>query len=97
MRDAEGLAGIFSCMADPTRLSVMLALLEGELCVCDLSARAEASVSAISHGLRLLRARGLVVRRRQGRHMYYRLADNHVETLLRTALEHLAHLGPAAR
>jgi len=97
MRDAEGLAGIFSCMADPTRLSVMLALLEGELCVCDLSARAESSVSAVSHGLRLLRARGLVARRRQGRHMYYRLADSHVETLLRMALEHLEHLGPAAR
>jgi DNA-binding transcriptional ArsR family regulator len=92
MTDAEGLAAIFSCMADPTRLSVLLTLLEGERCVCDLSEQTEASVSAVSHGLRLLRARRLVSRRRDGRHMYYRLADHHVEALLRTAIEHLEHI-----
>ncbi len=92
MTDAEGLAAIFSCMADPTRLSVLLVLLQGERCVCDLSEETGASVSSISHGLRLLRARNLVARRRDGRHMYYSLADHHVEALLRTAIEHLEHI-----
>lgn len=92
MTDAEGLAAIFSCMADPTRLRALLTLLDGERCVCDLSDETGASVSSVSHGLRLLRARGLVSRRREGRHMYYRLADHHVEELLRTAIEHLEHI-----
>src|ERR1700743_558170 len=70
-----GLAGVFGLLADPGRLRVLVALLEGEMCVCDLAAAAGASESAASHHLRLLRAHRVVQVRRSGRMAYYRLAD----------------------
>ncbi len=61
----------------------------GEMCVCDLAGLLEASESAVSHQLRLLRQLALVQNRRQGQVLYYRLADDHIQTLVRTALEHI--------
>lgn len=82
------LAGLYFLAADPTRLKLLLCLLEGEKCVCDLSASAGTSVSAASHQLRLLRSGGLVSPRREGRHIFYRLSDGHVRAFLELSLEH---------
>ena len=78
-------------MGDPTRLRLVAALAGRELCVCDLAATVGLSESAVSHQLRLLRARGLVRSRRDGRLVYYALDDDHVAALYAIALEHVAH------
>jgi DNA-binding transcriptional ArsR family regulator len=93
--DIAGLADVFGLLADPGRLRVLVALLEGEMCVCDLAAVARTSESAVSHHLRLLRAHRVVQVRRAGRMAYYRLADAHVRLLLDVALTHIGH-APAA-
>lgn len=88
-RTVERLSRLFSAFADPTRLKVLQALTStDELCVCDLAVIADLSVSAISHQLRLLRDRDLVKARRDGRMVYYSLADAHVLTLLETGIDH---------
>lgn len=89
--DVTDLADVFGLLADPGRLRVLVALLDGETCVCDLAAVARASESAVSHQLRLLRAHQVVRTRRAGRMAYYRLADEHVRQLLAVALAHVGH------
>ena len=85
----ERASRLFSALSDPTRLKILHALtVTEELCVCDLAALAELSVSAVSHQLRLLRDRDLVNARRDGRMVFYSLADDHVRTLLGTGIEH---------
>jgi ArsR family transcriptional regulator, lead/cadmium/zinc/bismuth-responsive transcriptional repressor len=90
------LADVFGLLADPGRLRVLVALLEGEMCVRDLATVAHASESAVSHHLRLLRAHRVVAVRRSGRMAYYRLADAHVRMLLDVALTHIGHAPVAA-
>ena len=93
--DAEmvaDVADVFSMLADPGRVRLLLSLLEGgELCVCDLAATTGMGESAASHALRLLRAHRIVRVRRSGRMAYYSLCDGHVRLLLDVALEHLSH------
>lgn len=80
---------LFSTLADPTRIRILQALsLADELCVCDVAALLEISVSGLSHQLRLLRDRGVVTRRKVGRIVYYSLADGHVRHVLGDALRH---------
>lgn len=83
-----GTAEIFKVLGDPTRLRMLFALLEEELCVCDLAEFVEASPSAVSHQLRLLRDARLVRSRREGKMIYYRLDDDHVRRLLKEGLVH---------
>ncbi|MBT2211480.1 MULTISPECIES: ArsR/SmtB family transcription factor [Actinomadura] len=86
------LAQVFGLLADPGRLRVITALLEGgEMCVCDIAASCGHSESAVSHALRLLRANRVVRVRRAGRMAYYRLDDSHVRMLLDLALAHVHH------
>jgi ArsR family transcriptional regulator, lead/cadmium/zinc/bismuth-responsive transcriptional repressor len=85
------LADVFSLLADPGRLRLLVALLGAELCVCDLAAAAGMGESATSHALRILRAHRVVRVRRSGRMAYYSLADAHVRMLLDLALTHIAH------
>jgi ArsR family transcriptional regulator len=87
----QRLAALFSALADPTRVRLVAALEGEELCVGDLAATVGLTTSAASHQLRLLRALGLVRGRRHGRHVYYALDDDHVRTLYREALDHVAH------
>lgn len=82
------LAEIFKLLGDPTRMKIVQALSVTELCVCDLAALLEMTSSAISHQLRLLRARGIVRFRKEGKIVYYRLDDSHVQTLVEVALHH---------
>lgn len=85
-------SAVFKLLGDPTRASLLYALLEtGELCVCDLSAATGVSEATVSQALRLLRTTGVVVGRRQGRLVYYRLADAHVRMLLDLTREHVQH------
>lgn len=88
-RTVDRLSRLFSALADPTRLKILHALkLTPELCVCDLAVVADLSVSAVSHQLRLLRDRDLVRARRDGRIVYYSLADDHVSELMAAGIEH---------
>lgn len=82
-------ADIFSMLGDISRLRILLALSTTELCVCDLAALLETSSSAISHQLRLLRAKGIVRFRKVGKIVYYSLADHHVQHLLADMFRHL--------
>lgn len=85
----EAMAALFKAMGDPNRLRILWALHGGEMCVCDLAALLEASESAVSHQLRLLRQMHLVGNRRQGQVLYYRLNDDHIHTLIQMSLEHV--------
>ena len=89
--EVAGLADVFGLLSDPGRLRLLVALLEGEMCVCDIAASCGQSESAVSHALRLLRAHRVVEVRRAGRMAYYKLADSHVRMLLDVALTHVGH------
>jgi DNA-binding transcriptional ArsR family regulator len=79
---------LFKMLADPSRLRILNALSSGELCVMHLSSVLQMSQSAVSHQLASLRASRLVVGRRDGKTMQYRLADDHIGILLATGYEH---------
>ncbi len=87
------LAELFHQMADPTRLGLLISLMDGEKCVCDLSEGSSVSVSAVSHQLRSLRTARLVRSRREGRHIFYSLDDDHVGSLVSVGLEHVRETG----
>jgi DNA-binding transcriptional ArsR family regulator len=87
--DAQDLATLFSVLADPTRVRLVAALAERELCVCDLANVLGMRQSAVSHQLRLLRALRVVRARKEGRVVYYSLDDAHVAVLLAQGLAHV--------
>lgn len=87
--EAQDLAAIFSVLADPTRVRIVAALAERELCVCDLANVLGMRQSTISHQLRLLRALRVVRFRKEGRVAYYMLDDAHVTGLLTQGLDHV--------
>lgn len=88
------LAATFGLLADASRLKLLIALSDGEMCVCDLAAACGQTESGVSHALRLLRAHRVVAVRRTGRRAFYRLADDHVQNLLDLALTHQSHTTP---
>lgn len=89
---AEEIAQLFKTLGDPTRVRLLGALLvAGELCVNDLSKATDTAESTVSQSLRVLRAASIVKARRDGRLMYYRIADSHVRLLLDLTSEHIAH------
>jgi DNA-binding transcriptional ArsR family regulator len=84
-------ADVFRLLGDPTRLRMLLELERAdELCVHDIAHRVRANETTVSQALRLLRTAGVVLNRRQGRHIYYRLDDDHVRQLLGVMREHVA-------
>jgi len=83
------LAETFKTLGDPTRIKLLFALMQQELCVCDLAALIEVSESAVSHQLRVLRGQKLVRFRRDGKNLYYSLDDEHVRTLFAQGLDHV--------
>lgn len=83
------LAELFKIFGDSTRIKILYALLESELCVCDLAKLMEVSQSAVSHQLRVLKASKLVKFRKEGKVVYYSLADDHVLRILSQGMEHL--------
>lgn len=89
----DRLAEVFKVFGDPTRVKILTALNKHEMCVCDIAVLLNMTISAISHQLRILRQAGLVKFRKDGRSNYYSLDDNHVESIMNEALEHVAHSG----
>ncbi len=85
------LATTFQALSDPTRVRLISALTNVELCVCDLAAILGMSQSAVSHQLRSLRDLRLVKSRRDGREIFYTLDDDHIRQLFDLGLEHVQH------
>ncbi len=88
-RDLFRLVLIYKALADPTRLRIVLALRDGEMCVCDIASFLGLSESAVSHQIRRLRELALVRPRRDGQIVYYSLDDHHVEDLINVGLDHV--------
>jgi DNA-binding transcriptional ArsR family regulator len=89
----ENLAETFRVLGDPTRVRILDALADGELCVCDIASLVRMSESAVSHQLRLLRHMRLVRARRAGRQAFYSVDDHHILELLRLAGTHVQESG----
>lgn len=84
------LSELFKAFADGTRIRILYVLLEAEVCVCDLAKLLGMTQSAVSHQLRLLKQARLIKSRRDGKTIFYSLADDHVATLLRQGTEHIS-------
>lgn len=84
-----GLAELFKVFGDTTRIKILWALSESEMCVCDLAFLLNMTQSAISHQLRLLKQSRLVKNRKEGKVVFYSLADEHVKLIFKQALTHV--------
>jgi len=93
----ERASRIFRALGDPSRLRLMALLSQGEACVTELAESESEEISTISQRLRVLRAEGLLSRRRDGKHILYGLADQHVADLVFNALAHASEHRPLAR
>ena len=87
--DIYDLADFFKVFADSSRLKVLWALHRGELCVSHLAEQLKMNTPAVSHQLHVLRQKHLVRTRREGKRVYYRLADSHVQSILELGSEHM--------
>ena len=83
------LAELFRIFGDSTRIKILYVLFEAEMCVCDIAELLHMTQSAISHQLRVLKQSKLVKFRREGKTIYYSLADDHVRTIIGMGMEHL--------
>lgn len=86
------LAELFSVFGDSTRIRILFVLFEAEVCVCDLAEVLRMTPSAISHQLKILKNSKLVKSRREGKSVFYSLADDHVRTIVRQGMEHVEEL-----
>ena len=82
-------ADLFKMFSDSTRIKILCALMRAEMCVCDISVLLGMTKSSVSHQLRILKQSNLVKYRREGRVVYYSLADDHVKTIFHEGLEHI--------
>lgn len=92
-RDVMAMAETFRTLGDSTRVKVVQALSAEELCVCDIARLLGASESATSHQLRVLRSQKLVKYRKEGKMAYYSLDDEHIDALMKEALQHVREDG----
>ena len=83
------LAELFKVFGDSTRIRILFVLFEAEVCVCDLAAALQLTQSAVSHQLRILKQNKLVKSRREGKSVFYSLADAHVRTIIGQGREHI--------
>ena len=83
------LAEVFKVFGDSTRIKILYVLSESEMCVCDIAQLLNMNQSAISHQLRILKQNQLVKSRRDGRAVFYSLADGHVKTIMSQGMEHI--------
>ncbi len=88
--DVAKVCEIFRSLADPTRMKILLALLEGEMCVYHLCEVTEGTPSRVSHQLRGLKDKGIVKARRLGKNVEYSLADEHIAKMIGLGVAHLA-------
>ncbi len=83
------LAELFKVFGDSTRIRILFVLFEAEVCVCDLAQALNMTQSAISHQLRILKQNKLIKSRREGKSVFYSLADEHVRTIIDQGREHI--------
>lgn len=83
------LADLFKVFGDSTRIRILFVLFESEVCVCDLAETLNMNQSAISHQLKILKQAKLVTSRREGKSVFYSLADDHVRTIIGQGMEHI--------
>ena len=83
------LADFFKVFADSTRIKILYVLSQAEMCVCDIANLLQMGQSAISHQLRVLKQMRLIKYRRDGKTVFYSLADSHIETILAQGMEHI--------
>ena len=83
------LTELFRIFGDSTRIRILYVLFEAEMCVCDIAALLGMTQSAISHQLRALKNARLVTSRRDGKTVFYSLADDHVKTIINQGMEHI--------
>lgn len=83
------LAELFKVFGDSTRIRILFVLFEAEVCVCDLAQALGMTQSAISHQLKILKQSRLVKSRREGKSIFYSLADDHVRTIIAMGQEHI--------
>ncbi len=83
------LADLFKIFSDFTRIKILYVLSDTELCVCEIAQKLDMTQSAISHQLKILKQSKLVKSRREGKAMFYSLADSHVKTILHHGLDHV--------
>lgn len=89
LENSQKLAEFFKVFGDPTRIKILFALRQNEICVCDIAKLLDMTPSAISHQLRVLKQAKLVKNWRQGKVIFYSLDDNHIELILKLGLEHV--------
>ena len=83
------LAELYKVFGDSTRIKILYVLFESEMCVCDIAQTLNMTQSAISHQLKILKQSRLVKNRREGKQVFYALADDHVRTIIRQGREHI--------
>ena len=83
------LAEFYKVFGDSTRIKILYVLFEAEMCVCDIAQLLNMTISAISHQLRVLKNARLVKPRRNGKTVFYSLADDHVRTIISMGVEHI--------
>ena len=83
------LAELFKVFGDSTRIRILTVLFGEEMCVCDIAESLQMNQSAVSHQLKILKNAKLIKNRREGKLVYYALADDHVSTILAMGLEHI--------
>ncbi len=83
------LAELFKVFGDSTRIKILYVLSEAEMCVCDIAQLLNMTQSAISHQLKILKQSRLVKNRREGKAVFYSLADSHVKTIISQGMEHI--------
>lgn len=88
----ERAADVFKALGDPARLRLLMLVLPGQLCVSEIAAATDEGISTISQRLKVLRSEGLLVSRREGKHIFYGLADQHITDLILNALNHASEL-----
>lgn len=87
--ELDSLAELFKVFGDPTRIRILFILFETDVCVCDLAKALNMTQSAVSHQLRILKQSRLVKNRRDGKSVFYSLADDHVRTIIAQGREHI--------
>lgn len=83
------MSGFYKAMADDTRLKIINILEKNELCVCDIAVILNMTKSAVSHQLKYLKKLNLIKSRKQGKEVWYKLADHHVKKVFDVCLEHI--------
>jgi len=88
--ELQSLAEFFKVFGDSTRIRILYVLFQSEMCVCDLAQVLNMTQSAISHQLRILKQMKLVSNRREGKTVFYALADGHIKTIINQGMEHIS-------